>query len=282
MPAAMKRDSAACEVAEKDTKRAKIAELPAEVEDDIMSFCNQLADDDFQVAGPPSNRQMLVAMLPSALSAAAGERHPYQETVLKLVGEVVEAEEQRLQGCVSTAEESVNSVVIERTNLEAIVERAEAALKDKSEEARTKENSFNMAVEVVEDSKIELQVSTQDWKKAEAAEQKVVSKKEGIVVQAYASLGSTDGGQGARDELFNQAPVQAAAKAHKRTPAQVLLRWALEKGCCVVPKSTKAHRMAENAGIFDFSLTKKEINAIDALNQNKRFAWKGLDPDSIA
>lgn len=107
-------------------------------------------------------------------------------------------------------------------------------------------------------------------------------KKEGIVVQAYASLGSTDGGQGARDELFNQAPVQAAAKAQKRTPAQVLLRWALEKGCCVVPKSTKAHRMAENAGIFDFSLTKKEINAIDALNQNKRFAWKGLDPDSIA
>eukprot|EP00929_Paragymnodinium_shiwhaense_P108917 TRINITY_DN75273_c0_g1_i1.p1 TRINITY_DN75273_c0_g1~~TRINITY_DN75273_c0_g1_i1.p1 ORF type:complete len:350 (-),score=78.39 TRINITY_DN75273_c0_g1_i1:154-1203(-) len=106
-------------------------------------------------------------------------------------------------------------------------------------------------------------------------------KKEGIVLQAYASLGSTDGGQGARDELFNLPPVQAAAKAHKRSPAQVLLRWALEKGACVVPKSTKAHRLAENADIFKFSLTKKEVTAIDNLNKNKRFAWKGLDPDTI-
>lgn len=76
-------------------------------------------------------------------------------------------------------------------------------------------------------------------------------------------------------------PVQAAAKAHKVTPAQVLLRWAIEKGAHVVPKSQKPERMKENAGVFNFSLTKKEVAAIDALNKDQRYAWKGLDPDTI-
>jgi len=104
-------------------------------------------------------------------------------------------------------------------------------------------------------------------------------KKEGIVLQAYASLGSSDSGQ--QEDFFAFPPVVAAAKAHSVTPAQVLLRWALDKGMLVVPKSTKPHRMAENGAIFNFQLSSAQVKAIDALNINKRFAWKGLDPDTV-
>jgi len=101
----------------------------------------------------------------------------------------------------------------------------------------------------------------------------------GIVVQAYASLGSSDAGQA--QTFFSFPPVQAAAKAHQVTPAQVLLRWALEKGALIVPKSSKVERINENAQLYSFSLTAEEVQAIDKLNQNKRFSWKGLDPDTI-
>lgn len=48
------------------------------------------------------------------------------------------------------------------------------------------------------------------------------------------------------------------AKAHKKSPAQIVLRWHLQHGISVIPKSVKPHRIAENANIFDFDLTPKE------------------------
>mmetsp|Transcript_40980 Transcript_40980/g.76245 ORF Transcript_40980/g.76245 Transcript_40980/m.76245 type:complete len:468 (-) Transcript_40980:46-1449(-) len=104
-------------------------------------------------------------------------------------------------------------------------------------------------------------------------------KKHGIALQAYASMGSSDAAQA--ESFFAFPPVQAAAKAHKVTPGQVLLRWALQKGCHVIPKSTKAERIKENAGVFQFKLSASEMRAIDDLHTNTRYAWKGLDPDTI-
>jgi len=104
-------------------------------------------------------------------------------------------------------------------------------------------------------------------------------KKEGIAVQAYASLGSGDAGQA--ESFFAFPPVQAAAKSHQVTPAQVLLKWAVQKGCHIVPKSVRAERCKENAGIFSFQLSAGEMKAIDSLHTNTRYAWKGLDPDTI-
>jgi len=104
-------------------------------------------------------------------------------------------------------------------------------------------------------------------------------KKQGIAVQAYASLGSSDAAQA--ESFFSFEPVSAAAKAHKVTAAQVLLRWALQKGCHLVPKSLRAERIKENAGIFSFKLSAAEMKAIDELNTGTRYAWKGLDPDTI-
>jgi diketogulonate reductase-like aldo/keto reductase len=104
-------------------------------------------------------------------------------------------------------------------------------------------------------------------------------KKEGIVLQAYASIGSGD--VSSRADFFAMPPVAAAAKAHDRTPAQILLRWAMEKGVHVIPKSKSVDRMVENFGVFDFKLTAAEVAAIDAEHKGHRFAWKHLDPDTV-
>merc|ERR1712087_822395 len=102
-------------------------------------------------------------------------------------------------------------------------------------------------------------------------------KKHDILVQAYASLGSGDAPPGA-ESFFDFPPVQAAAKSHGVTPAQVFLRLALQKGCHVVPKSRNPKRISENGAIFTFQLSASEMKLIDNLNTGTRFSWKGIDP----
>jgi diketogulonate reductase-like aldo/keto reductase len=65
---------------------------------------------------------------------------------------------------------------------------------------------------------------------------------------------------------------------HGKSPAQVLLRWGLQHGRSVIPKSTKPHRIAENIDVFDFELTAEEMAAIDALDTDKR---GGTEPAAI-
>jgi diketogulonate reductase-like aldo/keto reductase len=68
------------------------------------------------------------------------------------------------------------------------------------------------------------------------------------------------------------------AGKHRKTPAQVILRWHLEHGTAVVPKSIRPARIAENIDLFDFTLTPDEIAAIDTLDTGVR---GGPDPDLI-
>lgn len=68
------------------------------------------------------------------------------------------------------------------------------------------------------------------------------------------------------------------AKAHGKTPAQVALRWNLQNGVVVIPKSVHEERIKENADIFDFNLTEEEMGRIDDLNMNRRF---GPNPDKV-
>ena len=63
----------------------------------------------------------------------------------------------------------------------------------------------------------------------------------------------------------------SSLKQHGKTAAQVLLRWQVQRGTSVIPKTTKKHRMAENIDIFDFELTAEEMKALDALDKKKRF-----------
>jgi diketogulonate reductase-like aldo/keto reductase len=72
------------------------------------------------------------------------------------------------------------------------------------------------------------------------------------------------------DPLLTHPVVSKVAEAHKRSTAQVLLRWATQRGFIVIPKSTKPERIAENLDSTDFDLTEEEIKAISGLNKNFR------------
>lgn len=90
-----------------------------------------------------------------------------------------------------------------------------------------------------------------------------------IAVEAWGPLS-----QGKSDLLDRDAVVEAAA-AHGKTPAQVVIRWHVQHGTIVFPKTSKRERMIENADVFDFVLTDAEMAAIDAYETGRGF---GADP----
>ncbi len=75
------------------------------------------------------------------------------------------------------------------------------------------------------------------------------------------------------------AEIVAIAKAHKKSPAQVAIRWGLQHNVVMIPKSVKKERILENADVFDFELTPDEMKRIDALDKNQRV---GPDPDNFS
>ncbi|MBA2310123.1 MAG: aldo/keto reductase [Pseudonocardiales bacterium] len=92
----------------------------------------------------------------------------------------------------------------------------------------------------------------------------------GIVTEAWSPL--------ARGELLDDASVRRIADAHGKTPAQVLLRWHIELGNVVIPKSRTPERIAENIEVFDFELTPEDHETITALENGHRI---GPHPDSF-
>ncbi|WP_210607974.1 aldo/keto reductase [Priestia flexa] len=79
-------------------------------------------------------------------------------------------------------------------------------------------------------------------------------------------------------ELLDNDVLSAIAAKYNKSTAQVILRWDVQNGVITIPKSTKEHRIIQNADIFDFELTSDEMQEIDALNQNHRV---GPDPDNF-
>ena len=101
-----------------------------------------------------------------------------------------------------------------------------------------------------------------------------------IAVTAFSPLGalsyvSIDMATGA-DTVLDKAPVLAAAERVGRTPAQVVLRWGVQRGTAIIPKTTRPERLRENLALFDFELSDDEMAAISALNQNRRFNDPGV------
>ena len=93
---------------------------------------------------------------------------------------------------------------------------------------------------------------------------------QGIQVQAYSPLMN-----GHLGEVPEIVPI---AKKYGRTPAQIVLRWNLQRKIAVIPKSVHEERILENSKIFDFSLSEEDMAAILALNRNQRFL---PDPDNV-
>ncbi|MGB3442072.1 MAG: aldo/keto reductase [Actinophytocola sp.] len=101
----------------------------------------------------------------------------------------------------------------------------------------------------------------------------------GIHVQAWSPIGGiTFYRAGEHTSTLRDPVIGEIAKAHGRSPAQVMLRWHLQQGRSVIPKSTKPARIAENFDVFDFELTAEQLDAIDALDTGKR---GGPDPADI-
>ena len=79
-----------------------------------------------------------------------------------------------------------------------------------------------------------------------------------------------------QESVLLQEAVQTAAERLNKTPAQVVLRWGIQRDTAVIPKTTKPERMQENLAIFDFKLSKDEMANISALNINRRFNDPGV------
>ena len=75
----------------------------------------------------------------------------------------------------------------------------------------------------------------------------------------------------AGESVLEQAPVQTAARRLGKTPAQIVLRWGIQRGTAVIPKTSRVERLRENRALYDFALSDEEMAAISALNKNRRF-----------
>lgn len=95
-------------------------------------------------------------------------------------------------------------------------------------------------------------------------------KEQGIQFEAWSPL--------MQGELLDNPVLTEIAAKYNKSVAQVILRWDLQHGVVTIPKSTKEHRIAENAAVFDFELTAEDMARIDGLNQNHRV---GPDPDNF-
>src|SRR2546429_8110370 len=100
-----------------------------------------------------------------------------------------------------------------------------------------------------------------------------------ILTQAWSPIGGiTFYRDGSHGSTLDDPVIGDIARAHGKTPAQVMLRWGLQHGRSVIPKSTKPSRIAENISVFDFELSADEITAIDGLDTGRR---GGPEPDAI-
>lgn len=81
-----------------------------------------------------------------------------------------------------------------------------------------------------------------------------------------------------QSQLLDNSTLQEIGTKYKKSVAQVILRWDLQNGIVIIPKSTKEHRIIENSTIFDFELSADDMKQIDRLNENHRV---GPDPDNF-
>ncbi|UQA97683.1 aldo/keto reductase [Streptomyces halobius] len=100
------------------------------------------------------------------------------------------------------------------------------------------------------------------------AESRAFHARHGIATEAWSPLGQGKG-------LLSDPKIAELAAKHGKTPAQVVLRWHLQLGNVVIPKSATASRIKENIDVFDFELDDEDLSVIAALDEGKRL---GPDP----
>ena len=93
-----------------------------------------------------------------------------------------------------------------------------------------------------------------------------------IDVEAYSPLGGTGG------SVLSDPRLESISRRVGRSPAQVVLRWHIQRGLIVIPKSTRQERIEQNAQVFDFTLDEDDMKAISAMDSGIR---AGADPDNF-
>ena len=91
----------------------------------------------------------------------------------------------------------------------------------------------------------------------------------GIQVEAYSPL--------TRGRKLHHPAVVEVARRHSKSPAQVMIRWGLQHGLVVIPKSTRPERIKENSEVFDFEISKADMSKLDALSEDLHTAWDPTD-----
>jgi D-xylose reductase len=102
----------------------------------------------------------------------------------------------------------------------------------------------------------------------------------GIAVTAFSPLGAQSyfslNMAHADEAVLDRAVVRETARRHNKTPAQVVLRWGMQRGTAVVPKTARPGRLAENLAVFDFELSAEEMREISGLDRGRRFNDPGV------
>lgn len=104
---------------------------------------------------------------------------------------------------------------------------------------------------------------------------KVWHDKYGIQMEAWAPFGEGRGG------MFELPELKAIGDKYGKTSAQVILRWHLQRGIVIIPKSTHTERMEENFNVFDFQLTDEDMAAIAALDKKQSSFFSHTDPGMV-
>ena len=106
-------------------------------------------------------------------------------------------------------------------------------------------------------------------------EGKVWHDKYGIQMEAWAPFGE------GRGDMFSLPELKAIGEKYGKTVAQVILRWHLQRGIVIIPKSTHIERMEENFKVFDFELTEEDMTAIAALDKKQSSFFSHTDPNMV-
>lgn len=119
-------------------------------------------------------------------------------------------------------------------------------------------------VNQVETHPFNQQVEAQKW-----------MEKYGVQIEAWAPFGEGRGG------LFTNETIAAIAAKYNKTVAQVILRWELQRGIVVIPKSVHAERMYENFNVFDFALSDEDIAVMASLDKKESSFFSHTDPNMV-
>lgn len=105
-------------------------------------------------------------------------------------------------------------------------------------------------------------------------------RSENIAVTAFSPLGAGSyvplGMADQSDSVLDERIVQQVAQQHGKTPAQVALRWGVQRGTAVIPKTSRTERLRENIDLFDFSLSDQQMQQLSALDRHQRFNDPGV------